>query len=526
MRISYKVTWLAIGTAVLATTILGCISYAQARREYLQGVDRQLAAAAAALPSEVGEGYLDRALAGVPIPAAEYDQKVLSLSDLADQSKVYYLYVFARQGDKIINIATSASATERAGHTWPALGKPYAEPSPSLIATLDDGQIRFDEYADEFGEFRSTFVRHTGSNGRVYLVGVDVSRQGIRTALRGLIIQHAAAGLVVALLAGGLGSVIANRIVRPFVKVTHEVDAWAARDFVKDDEIRAHLSKIAARNHDEAGDLAEKFVDMQDKLQEFLVKLTSETAARHVMEHQLEIAHHIQESLLPQTPPKVDHFDIYGWSKPADQTGGDYFDWIDLPNGNLMLTIGDVMGHGIGPALVTAASRAYARATLNADQTLNEMVGRLNNLLHTDLQGERFVTMIACMLEPRDRRMKLLAAGHGPVMKYSKQKDEIEVTSDPQGAPLGMFDGIEYDRPMEIQFEPGDILVLVSDGFFDWMNDKGETFGTDRLLASVLASCRTAPHEIIHKLRDDIAKFNCGNNQADDTTALVIRCLD
>jgi sigma-B regulation protein RsbU (phosphoserine phosphatase) len=529
MRISLKVSLLTVATAVLATTILACISYAEARREYFQGVDRQLTAAAAALPIEIGDSYLNRALTGATldnsrIPVAEYDQMVLSLSTLADQSKVYYLYAFTRQGSEIVNVATSASAAERENHNWPALGKTYKEPSPGLLATLSDGQARFDEYSDEFGDFRSIFVRHPGPNGRPYIVGVDVSRQRIQAALRSLVYQHIAAGAIVAILAGAIGSLLANRIVHPFVKVTHEVDAWAERDFVKDDQIRSHLATLAAHNRDEAGDLASKFVEMQDRLQLFLVKLTTETSARHVMEHQLAIAHSIQESLLPQTVPKLANFDIYGWSKPADQTGGDYFDWLDMPNGSLMLTIGDVMGHGIGPALVTAASRAYARAVANPDQALNAMVTRLNDLLHTDLQGERFVTLIACMLDPDRRRMKLLAAGHGPVIKYSKANDQLEVTIDPHGAPLGMLDGAEYDQPTEILFEPGDILVLVSDGFFDWMNDKGETFGTDRLLESVLLSCRESPHQIIHRLREDIAKFNRGNNQADDTTALVIRC--
>ena len=243
------------------------------------------------------------------------------------------------------------------------------------------------------------------------------------------------------------------------------------------------------------------------------------------MEHQLEIAKSIQEGLLPRKPPVIEHFEILGWSQPADQTGGDYFDWVDVPNGRVMLTIGDVTGHGIGPALVTAASRAYARATASSEGALNDSIGRLNDLLHGDLRGSRFVTLVACLLDPAARTTKLVAAGHGPIMFYARRRDEVDVTLETHGLPLGVVDHSPYDAAMEIRFEPGDALVLVSDGFFEWMNAAGETFGIQRLRTSILESCRVAPKEIIERLRRDVAAFHGGTSQADDTTALIIHCV-
>jgi serine phosphatase RsbU (regulator of sigma subunit) len=228
---------------------------------------------------------------------------------------------------------------------------------------------------------------------------------------------------------------------------------------------------------------------------------------------------------MPSKMPEVENFRIYGWCKPADQTGGDYFDCLQLQDGRMILSIGDVTGLGIGPALVTAASRAYARAIFNNNESLDKLVARLNDLLHNDLQGMRFVTLIAVMLDPRTRAMQLVAAGHGPVLFYSKRKDDIEITEDSQGIPLGVMGDSAYDAPVHIQFEPGDVLVLVSDGFLDWMDKSDEPFGTPRMRESVLNSCRTDPDKIVERLREDIARFNQGRNQADDTTALVIRCV-
>jgi sigma-B regulation protein RsbU (phosphoserine phosphatase) len=174
---------------------------------------------------------------------------------------------------------------------------------------------------------------------------------------------------------------------------------------------------------------------------------------------------------------------------------------------------------------VTAASRAYARATAASAGPLDSTVARLNDLLHGDLKGERFVTLVACLLDPAARHMKLVAAGHGPVMFFSRSSNQVQVTIDTHGLPLGIVDQSEYERAMDLRFEPGDALVLVSDGFFEWMNGSGESFGTERLAASILESCRKDPQRIIERLREDLARFNGGTSQADDTTALVIRCV-
>lgn len=121
--------------------------------------------------------------------------------------------------------------------------------------------------------------------------------------------------------------------------------------------------------------------------------------------------------------------------------------------------------------------------------------------------------------------MKLVAAGHGPVLFFSQKRDEVQVTIDSHGLPLGVVEHSEYDRAMDLQFEPGDALVLVSDGFFEWMNESGKSFGTERLTTSILNSCRDEPERVIDRLRNDVAAFHGGTGQADDTTALVIRCV-
>jgi sigma-B regulation protein RsbU (phosphoserine phosphatase) len=524
MSIRAQITRLVLSTALLATAILTGLGYFSARRQYLAGIDRQLTAAVEALPKVIGNEYITRALSG-DVPDERYTALVETLSDLAGRSNVYYLYAFEQTGDGIVHLATSASAAERAAGDWSAFRDPYEEPPPELLATFADGVTRFSEYTDEFGSFRSIFVRRASPNGGAYVTGADVTLSQIHADLAAMVAKYLAAGGAVAVLAGILGSILAARIARPLQTLAHEVQSWSARDFERDDTVKVQIDRLARSNRNEIGELARRFVDVQDRLQTYLRELTEATTARQKIENQIEIAKSIQEGLLPQKPPEIEHFQILGWSQPADQTGGDYFDWLELPDGRMLLTIGDVTGHGIGPALVTAASRAYARATASADFSLNHTVARLNDLLHGDLRGERFVTLVACLLDSKSRHMKLLAAGHGPIIYYSRTRDEVSVTVDSHGLPLGVMDGMPYDDATDITFERGDALVLVSDGFFEWLNGSGESFGTQRLGASILASCREAPEEIVERLRCDVARFHGGTIQADDTTALIIRCV-
>lgn len=524
MRILPKIALLSIGAMLVTAAALLVVGAAAAKRQYLAGVDRQLNAAGASLPAVVGDDYLRRATSDQQIKPDEYNALVLRLSDLADREGVTYLYMFTPRGDQFLNILTSASPKERKDSSWATYLSPYAKPPPEIRETLADGRNRFAEYTDEFGSFRSIFIRG-GAGANTYVVGVDVSLARIHDDLLSLLFRSISAALAVGVGVGLVCVLLTRGIVRPLQTLTHEVDAWAGRDFARDDAIRARLERIGRNHHDEIGELAGRFVDVQARLDKHLVDLTRTTAEKKQIEHQLEIAKTIQESLLPSDKPNNQHFKIFGWCQPADQTGGDYFDWVEMPDGKLMVTIGDVTGHGIGPALVTAASRAYGRATLNSEEGLSLLVGKLNDLLYTDLKGIRFVTLIAGLLDPEARSIKLVAAGHGPMFFYCKASDAIELYEETQGTPLGVFGNVEYDAPIQLKFAPGDVLVLVSDGFLDWMDPTGETFGNARLAKSALDTCRVDPDAFVERLLADIARFNQGRPKADDTTALVIRCV-
>lgn len=237
--------------------------------------------------------------------------------------------------------------------------------------------------------------------------------------------------------------------------------------------------------------------------------------------HDLDIARSIQQGLMPNEPPGLEDFEIAGWNQPADQTGGDYFDWQELPGGRVAVSLADATGHGIGPALVSASCRAYARASLLANGH-DGVLDRLNRLLADDLPSNRFVTFAVIFLDPSNSNVQVLSAGHGPILWYRRAADNVE-SIDAQGIPLGMLSAFQYDKATEGRLEPGDFLALVTDGFFEWENPEGEQYGIERLDEILRASRDLSAEAVIERLRESVAEFCRGTTQMDDLTAVILK---
>ncbi len=240
--------------------------------------------------------------------------------------------------------------------------------------------------------------------------------------------------------------------------------------------------------------------------------------------HDLEIARSIQQSLLPRAKPDLAGFDIAGWSRPADETGGDFFDWNRLPNGGLAVMLTDVTGHGIGPALLAASCRAYARSAFDAGKSLGAAVAQLNHDLAPDLQPNRFATFASVVCRPNLPRVELLSAGHGPILLYKdKTHSCMELSS--QSLPLGILPEMPRGEAEAIDLEPGDVIVIATDGFVEWENPEAQSFGTERLEQVVRKSADLPPEQIIAGMVNELAVFSGGTAQQDDLTAIVIKKL-
>ena len=252
------------------------------------------------------------------------------------------------------------------------------------------------------------------------------------------------------------------------------------------------------------------------------------------VEHDLRTARSIQMGLLPRRPPEVAGYDIAGWSQPADQTGGDYYDWIELPGGRVIFTIADATGHGIGPALLIAACRAYFRAIASHVDPLEQICAQVDQLVAADVgDGGRFITAAVALLEPDKHRLSLYSAGQAPMYLYAAAGDEVKLL-DADQPPLGTRFGVDGDgdgeaagadgsRARVLTMSPGDAFVLITDGFFECANVGGERLGVRGLADSVRRHHAVGAEAMIRRLHDDVCAFSAGVPQDDDRTAVVIR---
>lgn len=240
------------------------------------------------------------------------------------------------------------------------------------------------------------------------------------------------------------------------------------------------------------------------------------------LEHDLEVARSIQQSLLPTDNPEIEGFEIAAWNQPADQTGGDYYDWQLLPSGKVLVALADVTGHGIGPALLASVCRAYARSNFTMETGLLQSMQRINAALAGDVGEGRFVTFVAAVCGPGDSKVELLSAGHGPLFVYVLREDRFDEMG-AQGLPFGISPILVSDPPRILEFSRGDMLVLTTDGFFEWAKADGELFGIKRMEETIRASKEEHPREIIKALYEAVLEFSGGTTQQDDLTAVVIK---
>ncbi|MEE8411295.1 MAG: GAF domain-containing SpoIIE family protein phosphatase [Acidobacteriota bacterium] len=253
-------------------------------------------------------------------------------------------------------------------------------------------------------------------------------------------------------------------------------------------------------------------------------RLLKDLVAKERMERELLVARQIQMRVLPQMMPQVQGYDVSGWSRPADQTGGDIFDFHVQGDGRLVLLLGDATGHGIGPALSVTQVRAMLRMCLRFEAPLVESVQHINDQLAEDLSSNRFVTAFLGMLDPTAHSVEYIAAGQGPLLHF-RAADETAEWLDSSTRPLGILGEVPIGDTRSLIMEPGDILVLATDGIFEYENPAEEQFGQERVAEIVRAHQDEPMVRLIDRFIEAIDVFAQGTAQADDMTIVLLRRL-
>ena len=239
------------------------------------------------------------------------------------------------------------------------------------------------------------------------------------------------------------------------------------------------------------------------------------------MQEQVRLASVIQNKLLPHSPPVIDGYDIAGKSVPAQEVGGDYFDFIATTGDRYAVCLGDVSGKGLPASLIMANMQATLRAQAMTDATASECIERSNTLMYRSLDDERFVTLFYSVLDVSTHELTFCNAGHENPFVFTgrgPEPDRLETS----GIALGVLDNRTYSE-RTIGLEPGDVLVVFSDGITDATNKAGELFGYERL-QSVVAANRNEPAAVlVSKIIDTVNDHVNGAPQVDDLTLVVVK---
>jgi serine phosphatase RsbU (regulator of sigma subunit)/ketosteroid isomerase-like protein len=251
----------------------------------------------------------------------------------------------------------------------------------------------------------------------------------------------------------------------------------------------------------------------------FLEMLAQEIRERERIEQELRVARRIQQASLPKEVPTLEDWEITPHYQPAREVGGDFYDFLALPNRHLGLVVGDATGKGVPAALVMAAARSMLRALAQSSDSPGEVLVRVNDVLCPDIPSGMFVTCFYGILDPESGRLSYANAGHNlPCSRrHDGQADELRA----RGMPLGIMPRMDYEEK-ETTLETGVSTLFYSDGLVEAHDSRGEMFGFPRLRA--LVAERGEEQALGDFLLEELYSFvGEGWEQEDDITLLTLR---
>ena len=281
------------------------------------------------------------------------------------------------------------------------------------------------------------------------------------------------------------------------------------------DLARALSLHLQATNNATIRDLQQKNRELARAYQE-LQAAQAQIIEKETLERELQVAREIQESLLPRTLPRLPGWRIAAHWQPARAVGGDFYDFLDLPDGRLGIVIGDVSGKGVPAALVMATTRSILREIAQRLVAPGQVLERVNVLLEAEMPPNMFATCLYAILDPARGRLRFANAGHDlPYRLHNGDVAELRAT----GMPLGLMPGMRYEE-QNVTLAPGDSILLYSDGLVEAHNLRREMFGFPRL-QELVGQSPSGSAALIDFLMAELAAFTGADWEQEDDITLV-----
>ncbi|SCW30994.1 Stage II sporulation protein E (SpoIIE) [Ruminococcaceae bacterium YRB3002] len=302
-----------------------------------------------------------------------------------------------------------------------------------------------------------------------------------------------------------------NIVTESIIKYSEDKDGGSARD---------HLTTIKTSN--EIGALSKEFSAMTTEIDEYVTEITDITAEKERIGAELNVATKIQADMLPSifpAFPNIRAFDVYANMNPAKEVGGDFYDFFMVDDDHVALVIADVSGKGVPAALFMVIAKTLIKNRALVGGTPSEILYDVNNQLCDSNTSDFFVTVWLAIINIRTGEGVSVNAGHEhPVLR--KKNGAYELIKYPHSLAVSAMDGIRF-KERSFKLEPGDRIIVYTDGVPEANNTEGELFGTDRMVASFNREPDADPVKLVGNLKEDIDAFVGEAVQFDDTTILV-----
>jgi sigma-B regulation protein RsbU (phosphoserine phosphatase) len=253
------------------------------------------------------------------------------------------------------------------------------------------------------------------------------------------------------------------------------------------------------------------------------MQLTEALLLKERLDEEVALAREIQMSTLPTEMPAVAGYDLYGHFEPASHAGGDLFDLVVL-DGQLFILMGDATGHGFGPALSATQMQAMLRVAFRCGADLDEAYRHVNNQLAEDLPDDRFITAFMGFLNPETHEIRFHSGGQGPILHF-RAADGNCVWHRPTTFPVGIMDLDDAGASQLLKMDPGDLLVLLSDGIYEYESKQGVQFGEERVAGLVKYHHRLPMEKLSKQILKATYEHGAGVTQQDDITLVLLRRL-
>jgi sigma-B regulation protein RsbU (phosphoserine phosphatase) len=357
-----------------------------------------------------------------------------------------------------------------------------------------------------------------------WYIASSVYKDELREPAKKLIIRQIYIILMILMVSVLITYFLVNRFARPICCLTNYAKDLSDHSFTAKEHMKAAVEALPLKYKDEVGRLAESFIHMERSLGIYIEELKETTSAKEKIESELRVASDIQMSMVPHiftTIPQRPEVEIYATLMPAREVGGDLYDFYLLGQNELFFTVGDVSDKGVPAALLMAVTKTLTKGFAEPGRAPSELLSRTNAELASNNPSLMFVTMYFAKLDLATGELAYSNAGHNPPL-IIREGGKVEWLKLPDGLVLG----VDMDTPYiteTTRLNPGDTIVVYSDGVTEAMNKKKELFSEERLLKILEKNSTGTPEDIVSAVTAAVNDFASGAYQSDDITVLAVR---